>query len=315
LKLEDGDKSPKNIVVLGAGVQGTVFGARLAQSGNNVTLIARPDRAHDLRQFGATIQDVRSSQTTTIQLPVLESLPADCSADLCLVTVRREQIASVLPDLARATAIRRIVFLVNHANGSQDIFAALGRSRTAIAFPGIAGNSGERGLVRYVEIPQQSTAVESIAQDVVTLFRQAGFRVDEVTDMDAWLRRHAVFICAIAGGLYEHDCKAGRLAEDREAVCGLILAVREGWAALDSKGVPSAPFGLRAILCWIPVQFSATYWCNLLASPRGELYFAGHVRHAWIEMVSLAADVRALASEAEAPGLYKLLGAIDRWRS
>lgn len=315
MKLENGDYNPrKKIVVLGAGVQGTVLGVRLAQEGNDVTLIARPDRAKYLRQFGATIQNTETSETTTTLLPVLESLPTACSADLCLVTVRREQIASVLSDLARATDIRRIVFLVNHANGSEDIFAVLGRSRSVIAFPGIAGNTTERGIVRYVEIPQQPSAVESSAQDVINLFRQAGFRVDEVTDMDAWLRRHAVFICAIAGALYEHGCDAGRLAQNREAVCGLILAVREGWAALDNKGAQSAPFALRAILCWVPLRFSVTYWCKFLASPRGELYFAGHARHTWREMASLATDVRILATEAEAPRLYKLLGAIDRWQ-
>ena len=99
MKLKCGDhKSIKKIVVLGAGVQGTVFGVRLAQRGNEVTLIARPDRAQELRQFGATIQNADTSETCTISLPVMERLASDCSADSCLVTVRREQIAAVLPD-------------------------------------------------------------------------------------------------------------------------------------------------------------------------------------------------------------------------
>jgi 2-dehydropantoate 2-reductase len=307
------DKSGKNIVVLGAGVQGTVFGVRLAERHNNVTLIARKDRAQQLRQSGATIQNIETSETTTTFLPVLESLPSSCSADLCLVTVRREQIATVLPDLVRATAIRRIVFLVNHANGSESIFADLGRSRTVIAFPGIAGTGPECGVVRYVEIPRQSTAVESGAQDVVSLFRQADLRVDAISDMDSWLRRHAVFITAIVGALYGNGCDAGRLARNREAVRGFILAVREGWAPLDDTGAPSAPFALRTILCWVPLRFSIEYWCKLLASSRGEIYFAGHARHAPREMASLAADVRTFVSAVQAPELYELLGSIDQW--
>ena len=313
-KPESGDdKSRKNIVVLGAGVQGTVFGVRLAERHNNVTLIARKDRAEQLRQSGATIQNIETSETTTTFLPVLESLPSSCSADLCLVTVRREQIATVLPDLVRATAIRRIVFLVNHANGSESLFADLGRSRTVIAFPGIAGTGSECGIVRYVEIPRQSTAVESGAPDVVSLFRQADLRVDAISDMDSWLRRHAVFITAIVGALYGNGCDAGRLARNRGAVRGFILAAREGWAALDAKGAPSAPLALRTILCWVPLRFSVEYWCKLLASSRGDLYFAGHARHAPREMESLAADVRTFVSEMQAPRLYELLGAVDRW--
>jgi len=312
VKLKHGDhKSMKKIVVLGAGVQGTVFGVRLAQRGNEVTLIARPDRAQELRQFGATIQNADTSETTTISLPVMERLASDCSADFCLVTVRREQIAAVLPDLARATSIRRIVFLANHANGSENIFALLGRSRTVIAFPGIAG-SKESGIVRYVEIPQQATSLESTAPDIAWLFRQAGFRVDEVENMDAWLRRHAVFITAIVGSLYGHGCDAARLARNREQVRQFILAVREGWAALDAREEPAAPLALRAIICWIPLRFSVTYWCKVLASSRGDLYFADHARHAPAEIAALATDVRTFTSEGQAPGLYKLLGAIDR---
>jgi len=304
----------KKIIVLGAGVQGTVFGVRLAQSGNEVSLVARPDRAQFLRQFGATIQNIETLETCTIVLPVLESVTSVSSADLCLVTVRREQIAAVLPDLARATAIRRIVFLVNHADGSEDIFAALGRSRTVIAFPGVAGST-ERGIVRYVEISQQPTAVESDAQDIASLFREAGFRANGIKDIDAWLRRHAVFITAIGGALYEHGCDAGSLARDPVAVRRFILAVREGWAALDAKGEPSAPFALRTILCWVPLRFSVAYWRKLLGSSRGDLYFAAHARHAAPEMASLASDVRTFANEADAPGLCKLLRAIDRWKS
>ncbi len=306
------DNSIKKIVVIGAGVQGTVFGVRLAQKGHEVTLIARSGRAKELREAGATILDIETSETSTVFLPILESLPPECLADLCIVAVRREQIMEVLADLVRAPAIRRIVFLTNHANGSEDIFTKLGRSRTVIAFPGVAGSS-EGGNVRYCLIPQQPTSVEVDAPDIAWLFRQAGFPVAEVKDMDAWLRRHAVFITAIVGVLYENSCDARKLAGNREAVRAFICAVREGWLALDRRRGPPAPFALRMILCWIPLRFSVTYWCKLLASHRGDLYFAQHARHAPVEMVSLAADVRALAKESEAPGLYRLLRSIDRW--
>ena len=47
MKLKHGDhKSMKKIVVLGAGVQGTVFGVRLAQRGNEVTLIGWRETAN-----------------------------------------------------------------------------------------------------------------------------------------------------------------------------------------------------------------------------------------------------------------------------
>jgi 2-dehydropantoate 2-reductase len=302
------------IFVLGAGVQGTVFAVRLAQVGHQVTLVARPGRAEDLRVLGARIHNELTSVAATEALPVAPSLSADCSADLCLVAVRREQIEAVLPSLRQATGIGRFVFLVNHANGSEDLFRLLGKHRVVLAFPGIAG-SLEDGIVRFVEIPQQPTAVESDAVDVAAIFREAGLRVNRVNDMDAWLCRHAVFITAIAGALYENDCNPRRLAHNRDAIRRFVRGVREGWRALDRRHVGPAPFALRAIFCWVPLGVSVGYWCKLLKAASGELYFATHARHAPSEMAALASDVRVFAGERESPVLHDLLAAIDRYKS
>jgi 2-dehydropantoate 2-reductase len=301
------------IVILGAGVQGTVFAVRLAIAGHQVTLISRPERAIELRQGGATIQDLKTMRICTKVLPVLESLPPDFAADVCLITVRREQIETVLPDLAAATTIPRVVFLMNHANGSDNLLTFAGASRTVLAFPGIAGDR-ESSMIRYLDIPQQHTVVEQRAQDVVSLFRDAGFPVDAVRDMDAWLQRHAVFITAIAGALYENDCDVLSLAQNLEMINRFIVAVREGWAAQDRKGVGPAPFALRTMMYWVPLRLSERYWSRLLASPYGEIYFARHIRHAPAEMASLADDVRNFLREGEAPKLRRLLASIDAWQ-
>jgi hypothetical protein len=155
--------------------------------------------------------------------------------------------------------------------------------------------------------------VEERAQDVVWLFRDAGFPVDAVRDMDAWLQRHAVFITAIAGALYESDGDALGLAQDLERISRFIVAVREGWTAQDRRGVGPAPFALRTMMCWVPLRFSARYWSRLFASPYGEIYFARHTRHAPAEMASLADDVRNFLREGEAAKLRSLLTSIDAW--
>jgi ketopantoate reductase len=249
----------------------------------------------------------------TKELPVLERLPPDFAADMCLVTVRREQIEAVLPDLLQATAIPRIVFLVNHANGSDHLLRLLGRSRMVLAFPGIAGFRKD-DLIQYLDIPQQHTVVEEGAQDVLSLLREAGFPVNMVRDMDAWLQRHAVFITAITGALYENGCDARRLAQNPGMVRRFIVGVREGWTAQDRKRIGAAPFALRVIMRWVPLRLSARYWSQLLASSRGESYFARHARHAPAEMASLADDVRSFLREGEAPELQRLLASIDAWR-
>jgi ketopantoate reductase len=305
-------RSTLKIVILGAGVQGTVFAVRLAQTGHQVTLVSRDTRATELRDSGATIQGAETLRICTQMLPVLERVPPDCSADFCLVTVRREQIKTVLPELIAAVAIPRVVILGNHAYGSDNLLAILGRSRTVLAFPGVAGYRAA-ATIQYVDIAQQHTVVEERAPDVLSLFRGAGFRVNAVRDMEAWLQRHAVFITAIAGALYESDCDASLLAQNADAVRRLIVGVREGWAAQDRKGVGAAPLALRTIMSWVPLRLSAIYWSRLLASPRGDLYFARHARHARAEMASLADDVRSSLCDDDAPELKRLLASIGTW--
>ncbi len=298
------------IIVFGAGVQGTLYGVRLARSGHDITLVSRKKRAAELRERGAVIHDVFNGRIDTAQVQVVEGLATETIADLCIVAVRREQIDEALPYLVGATRIDRFLFMVNHANGSEPLAAALGRSRVVIGFPGAAGGL-EDGVDMYVEVAEQPTVIDAAAPDVAAIIRDAGFHVDLVSDVDSWLRRHAVFVTAIGGALYEVDCDANRLAADVHLLRSFIVAVREGWAALDKLRVAPPPLALRAIFCWVPLSFAVNYWRSLLRSARGDLYFARHTRHAAREMAALAEDIRSLTSEAM-PQLRRLYAAIDR---
>jgi 2-dehydropantoate 2-reductase len=227
------------VVVLGAGVQGTLYGVRLAMRGHSVALIARGRRAAELRQQGAVIEHALSGQRQVLSLPVSEELDPNAQADLCLVTVRREQLMDALPSLREARGVARAVFMVNHACGSEALFAALGRERTVLAFPGAAGGI-ESGVDRYLEIPEQPTIVEAPAADVAGMFRDAGFRVTAERDVDSWLRRHAVFVTAVVGALYEAGVDTRRLSKDGSLVRVFVGAVREGSASLHLPS-PYAP--------------------------------------------------------------------------
>ena len=201
--------------------------------------------------------------------------------------------------------------MVNHACGSGLLLSALDRRRIVLGFPGAAG-SIENGIDRYVEVAEQPTVIEATAPDVAAILRDAGFRVSSVRDMDSWLRRHAVFVTAVSGALYEVGGDAHRLSSDRARIQAFIVAIRDGWAAMDRCDVASAPLALRAIFQWVPLPFAVLYWKRLLASPRGEYYFARHTRHAPKEMAALAADVRGLVPIDASPQLQRLYAAIDR---
>ena len=94
------------IVVVGAGVIGSIYGGRLARSGHDVTLIARGQRLADLQAHGLLLEDADSGQRTEISLPVLGELSPDDRYDLVLVPVRSEQFASTLPILIGVATVQ-----------------------------------------------------------------------------------------------------------------------------------------------------------------------------------------------------------------
>lgn len=94
--------SPR-FVVFGAGVLGSLYAARLAAAGYDVTLIARGRRLADLREHGLVVEDVGSGERSVRRdVRVLAAIPSDEAFAFCLVLVRKTQLADALPVLAQA---------------------------------------------------------------------------------------------------------------------------------------------------------------------------------------------------------------------
>lgn len=282
------------VLIYGAGVQGSVYGAMLAERGHEVSFLARGERARQLRSDGLSIHGVLGDRDVRITEPVVvEALAPHDDYDLCLVTVRSEQVDAILPALARS-AVARVVFMHNHANGSEALVRSVGAQRTVIAFPGAGGSLAPDGVVHYALISEQPTMVglspagPDVATPVVQVFRAAGLRVSVVKDADAWLRRHAVLVGAVSGALWRYDCDPARLVAARDGIPDFIRAVREGYAALDAARVAPEPLALRAIFRWVPLPLSTAYWRKYLSGAHGEIVFAAHVRHAAAEMATIA---------------------------
>ena len=73
------------IVILGAGALGTVLGAHLARAGEDVTLLARGQRAAYLQEHGATITGLVDF---TVPVRVVTDPQRVHDADVLLVTVK-----------------------------------------------------------------------------------------------------------------------------------------------------------------------------------------------------------------------------------
>ena len=117
----------KNILIFGAGVLGSLYAARLKQSGHDVTLLARNTRLKDIEEQGVVLQHALTGKTEIVSVRVVEHLNDNDTYDLIVVLVRKNQLASVLPLLAAHNATRNILFMVNNPSGYVDWADAVGR--------------------------------------------------------------------------------------------------------------------------------------------------------------------------------------------
>ena len=146
------------ILVYGAGVVGTLYAARLQDGGNDVTVVARGERLADIRRYGLALEDIVGHGRSTTQVDTTERLGPNDQYDTALIAVRRDQVASVVPELTANHRIPTLIFMLNNPIGSSDLAQALGRDRVLLGFPG-AGGTRDGHLVRYAMIAQQPTTL------------------------------------------------------------------------------------------------------------------------------------------------------------
>jgi 2-dehydropantoate 2-reductase len=309
------------IRVYGAGVIGTLYAARLQESGQLVTLLARGQRLADIRRDGLTLEDMVSGRRSTTAVGTTEQLAPEGQYDVALITVRRDQLASVMPALQANRSIPTMLFMLNNPVGSNDLVSALGQDRVLLGFPG-AGGTLDGHIVRYALISQQPTTLGELngrsserVRGLAGAFKAAGFPSTISGDMDGWLKAHAFFVTAVGGAIYMAGGDCRRLSENSAALTLMAKGVREGFAAVHALGLTVKPFPLRVLFAWLPQWFAVAYWRRFFASDMADYVFGRHARSASREMREIASDCLTLLDKSgvEAPALHQLYQAIDAY--
>jgi 2-dehydropantoate 2-reductase len=285
------------IVVIGAGVLGSLYGARLAFAGQEVTVLARGARLYELQRSPIKLVDDENGTVSAVTLRAIARLEPAENYDLALVMVRADQIDDLLPQLIGNLGVKTFLFMHNRAAGSAALAGAVGLGRVLLGFPGASGQSdGE--TIRYRLIAEQPTtmgepggSLSPRLRNVAGIFENAGFSVVLNRRMDDWLKTHAVFVTAIAGAIYLADGNAPALAANRDGIRTLVRGIRQGFRALKEASVSIEPKKL-ALLFGLPSFFPEIYWARYLARPAADLIFARHAQSAPHEMLKLIEELR-----------------------
>ena len=309
------------ILVYGAGVIGSLYAAKLQEGRHDVTVLARGDRLTEIDRHGLVLEDIVTGARTMSPVRTTKCIAPDDQYDLAMVMVRRDQLASVMPELSASRRIPTILFMLNNPVGSKDLVKALGRGRVLLGFPG-AGGTRDNQVVRYAIITQQPTTLGELdgrqsprTSEIAAALRGSGFPTKISHDMDAWLKAHAFFVTAICGAIYLAGGDCRRLSSENATLELMMEGVREGFSAVRALGLTITPFPLRVLFTWLPKSFVVSYWRRFFASEMGDYVFGRHARAAAREMRTVADDCRTILEKTgtEARALRELYGAIDEY--
>lgn len=296
------------ILVFGAGVLGSVFAARLAEAGEDVTILARGERLAQIEQHGIVLARIPGNKMSVTRVKTCAQLNPEDAYDLIIVLVRCNQLEEVLPHLAANQNSPHILFMTNNVSGPDVLTSSLGKERVLLGFAGAGGTRG-KFIVRYHTTSSwlQVTTIGELngkntlrLRKIADMLRRAGFTVATCRNMDAWLKAHAALVSQVANAIYLANGSALRLSRTRDGLVLLIRAVKEGFRVLRRLGYPLVPLRLW-LLALLPEPLLILLLKYGLATHKAELLLASHANAARDEMGMLAEEFQQLCRQAGIP--------------
>jgi 2-dehydropantoate 2-reductase len=304
------------ILVIGAGVNGSVCTAWLSRSGVDVTVLARGQRLAVIQNNGIVIENPFTKRRTVTRVRAIGELAAGDIYDYILVVVRRNQVAGLLPMLA-ANRSPNVVFMNNNFAGPAEIVAALGPERPMLGFV-FAGGKRDGDIIRAIgpfkHAPMRTPfgeidgTITPRLKRLVKLLNGAGLPSEVSTQIVDFLAAHAAGVAAIVP-LATQLAAGPRVASPSDQDLRLAAAaIRETHAVLKALGHKIVPASLK-IVDIMPVSMLAFGLRLLFRSKFGEVGGIWHAQQAPDELQALADDLRAavLGSSVPAPAIRKIL--------
>ena len=291
----------KKILIYGAGVIGSTYGGLLAKSGHNVTLLARNKRLSELKETGLLISKTNKRNLEKISVSIIDELQLSESYDYVFVTIRNDQIKSVLHTLS-IIKTECFVFMVNNCSGYLEWINMLGFDRVLPAFPG-SGGKIENGVVYYEIVSKyiQPTTLGELdgkksdrVKDLKTMLSKSGFNVAISKNMDAWQKSHVAMVAPLAAVIYYDGGDIYTASANKEAIRQMSLALKENFFFLKRSGIGIEPKKLITLLL-LPLPILNLIMKYVLHTKWAENVISNHAINAKQEMELISNEFLQLA--------------------
>lgn len=279
------------ILVYGAGVLGCNLAHDFYRAKRDVTILARNTWAQQIKQEGLTIRHL--CRTTKDRMKVITRLEEEDIYDVIFVVMQYSQIDEILPVLQKNKS-KTIVFVGNNLR-AEEYEKALAQKQVLFAFYSACGKR-EETRVRSVAL-QKITIGPAKGKcnhaQIAPLFENTKEKVQEMSDMDCWLKTHAAFILPLAYACYYTGGDLRKIKRNDTMLNILIDAVREGYEVIKAAGYDIVPYTEYE---YVTLNRSKCYsfFKLMCATFIGKMAITDHAMSAVKEMTVLSADFRKL---------------------
>ncbi len=259
------------ILIYGAGVIGSLYGAYLSRSGCEVSILARGRRLEELHRNGLLYWEEKRIQRAEVR--ILEQLEPEDRYDYIFLTVQAGQLSKALKQL-KSNSSPTIVTMVNSLE-SYDVWEDFcGKGRVLPAFPGAGGSIQDGildagltpGLIQPTTFSEINGCPSERVDTLKKILAQAGIPCQIVPDMHAWQICHLAMVVPLADAYYMvNDPK--EVHRDKAVMRTTAQALHDNFTRLKARGVSVSPPKLNlfrlcpvALISWsLPFVYSSAF--------------------------------------------------------
>lgn len=241
------------ILIYGVGVIGVTYGWQLSLSGNDITMMVKPEKKQQIEKNGFSIHcsDFRYGEkriaSTVFNPKVIDTLHKENDFDYIIVTVGSDHLNEVLPALSKFSGNAHILFFQNIYNKDlKQIEKFLPASKYFFGFPFMVGG-GKNGLAINAIISGSKYSktmlgeVDGIETERVRQMADAMQKSGMVPFVSEqivnWLIPHAVFIAVLSAGIVKAGGKIENLLRDKNILKESVRTIREGFNICNQTGI------------------------------------------------------------------------------
>ena len=244
------------IVVVGAGGAGAFFGARWAQAGVDVTLLARGRQLEAIRASGVKIIAPGGESVTPVR--ATDDPACVTGADLVIFATKTWQLAAaVAPLMSYITGETAVVGLQNGVEAADELAKAVGPARALVGVCRIIAFVESPGVIRHVGVEpsivigERAGGLSPRVEALSKLLTVPGARVDATDDATLEIWRKFLFFAPVSGmgsvtrstvGVYRSHPRTRPL---------LIAAMEEVYRLGLARGVKYPPDAVEKALAFV----------------------------------------------------------------